>query len=133
MAAQAVRLATAEGALGAEDASCVARLAREALDPALAEEERRAQAGLRRCLFGNPFRPVALDPGWRTRDVLALAREAHGLALLGPGGAFEPARLHVLADALEEAGAPGELVGHLRGPGPHVPGCHAVDAALGRR
>jgi hypothetical protein len=35
--------------------------------------------------------------------------------------------------ALEESGATRELVGHLRGPGPHVRGCHVVDAVLGRQ
>jgi hypothetical protein len=39
----------------------------------------------------------------------------------------------VLADAIEESGhSDAELLGHLRGPGPHVRGCHAVDAILGR-
>jgi hypothetical protein len=33
----------------------------------------------------------------------------------------------VLADALEQAGATGELVAHLRGPGPHMRDCFAVD------
>ena len=36
------------------------------------------------------------------------------------------------ADALEEAGASEEALAHLRGPGPHVRGCHVVDACLGR-
>jgi hypothetical protein len=43
------------------------------------------------------------------------------------------ARLAILADMLEEAGcADAELLGHLRGPGPHVRGCGAVDALLGK-
>jgi hypothetical protein len=42
-------------------------------------------------------------------------------------------RLPVLADALEEAGCTDEtLLGHLRGPGPHVLGCWAVDLILGK-
>jgi hypothetical protein len=36
----------------------------------------------------------------------------------------------VLADALGEVGAPGELVAHLRSPGPHVRGCWPVDLCL---
>jgi hypothetical protein len=41
--------------------------------------------------------------------------------------------LPVLADLLEEAGCTdAALLGHLRGPGPHVLGCHALDAVLGR-
>ena len=41
-----------------------------------------------------------------------------------PEGTLDPQRLLVLADALEEAGcANAEVLGHLRGPGPHVRGC----------
>ena len=36
-------------------------------------------------------------------------------------------------DALEDAGAAGPLLDHLRGPGLHVRGCAGLDAALGRR
>ena len=46
-------------------------------------------------------------------------------------GAFD--RLPILADALEDAGGEaGELLEHLRGPGPHTRGCWAVDGALGK-
>ena len=42
-------------------------------------------------------------------------------------------RLAVLADAVEEAGGTdAALLGHLRGAGPHVRGCWAVDALLGK-
>ena len=45
--------------------------------------------------------------------------------------AFE--RLPVLADALEEVGCTdADLLSHLRGPGPHVRGCWALDAVLGK-
>jgi hypothetical protein len=41
--------------------------------------------------------------------------------------------LPILADALEEAGCSvKEMLDHLRGPGPHVRGCWAVDLLLGR-
>ena len=33
-----------------------------------------AQANLLRCIFGNPFRPVAVEPDWRTPAVVELAR-----------------------------------------------------------
>jgi hypothetical protein len=40
--------------------------------------------------------------------------------------------LAVLADALEEAGCDNaDLPVHLRGPGPHVRGCWALDLLLG--
>jgi hypothetical protein len=50
-----------------------------------------------------------------------------------PSGHLDAARLGVLADMLEEAGCSDpQLLGHLRSPGPHVRGCVAVDAVLGR-
>jgi hypothetical protein len=48
-------------------------------------------------------------------------------------GWLDNAPLNVLADALEEAGASGPLLEHLRSPGPHVRGCHALDAILDRK
>ena len=62
---------------------------------------------------------------------LLMARAAYEERFL-PSGELDPARLSVLADALEEAGAEGELLAHLRGPGPHVRGCWAVDLVLGK-
>jgi hypothetical protein len=39
----------------------------------------------------------------------------------------------LLGDALEDAGCTdAALLGHLRGPGPHVRGCWAVDLLLGK-
>jgi hypothetical protein len=81
-------------------------------------------------LVANPFRPVALDPSWRTPIVLALAQGAYEERIL-PAGTLEPDRLAVLADALEEAGCDNDdILSHLRGPGPHVRGCWVVDAIL---
>jgi hypothetical protein len=46
---------------------------------------------------------------------------------------FEPVRLHLFADALEDSGCTdAELLGHLRGPGPHVRGCWAEDLVPGK-
>jgi hypothetical protein len=88
-------------------------------------EERAAQAGLVRCIFGNPFRTVPIDPAWRTADVLRLAESIY------QERAFD--RLPILADLLEEAGATdAPLLAHLRGPGPHALGCHALDAVVGK-
>jgi hypothetical protein len=118
-----------------------------------------AQAGLLRCVAGNPFRAVTLPrpwvetpcpdcpPGapdencddcggsgterklgtcpWLTPTVLALAWRAYDERDFG--------LLPVLADALEDAGcADAELLAHLRGPGPHARGCHALDLVLGK-
>lgn len=61
-----------------------------------------------------------------------LAEAAYGHRA-GPAGTLDLDRLAVLADALLDAGCTdAELVGHLRGPGPHVRGCAVVDVVLGR-
>jgi hypothetical protein len=95
-------------------------------------EERRSQAGLLRCIIGNPFRPASLDPAWLTPTVTSLATVVYEERAL-PSGELDTARLAVLADALEEAGCDNaDVLGHLRGPGPHVRGCWAVDLLTGR-
>jgi hypothetical protein len=86
---------------------------------------------LLREVYGNPYCPVPLSPHWRTPDVTALARAAYDEGGL-PKGELDPVRLAILADALEEAGASGDLLEHLRSAGPHVRGCWALDLALGR-
>jgi hypothetical protein len=96
----------------------------------LIAKEMPAQANLLRCLF-SPFRPVAVDPAYRAPAVLSIARAAYDERHL-PSGHLDAARLLVLADALEEAGATdAALLAHLRSAGPHVRGCFAVDAILG--
>jgi hypothetical protein len=86
-------------------------------------------------MFGNPFRTVALDSTWllwKDGTVAQLARIAYEDRQL-PEGTLDPARLAALADALEDAGCTdADLLGHLRGPGPHVRGCWAVDLVLGK-
>jgi hypothetical protein len=89
-----------------------------------------AQASLLRDILSNPFRPVMLNPTWLTRTVTSLARAAYEDRRL-PSGELDPARLAVLADALEEAGCDNaDLLNHCRGPGPHIRGCWAVDLIL---
>jgi hypothetical protein len=64
--------------------------------------------------------------------VLKLAQAAYDNPLL-PSGLLDNTGLAVLADALEEAGCDNEdILSHLRGPGPHVSGCWAVDLLTGR-
>jgi hypothetical protein len=93
----------------------------------------REQVGLLRCLFGNPFRPVTPGPAWLTPTTRALAQAAYDERRL-PAGTLDPDRLAVLADALEEAGCTdAEVLGHLRGPGPHTRGCWVVDLVLGNK
>jgi hypothetical protein len=90
-------------------------------------------ATLLRDIFGNPFAaPRALDPRLLTPGVLALAQTAYDDRKL-PEGSLDPARLAVLADALEAAGCTdAELLAHLRSQGPHVRGCFAVDVVLAK-
>jgi hypothetical protein len=90
-------------------------------------------AGFLRDILGNPFRPAALDPSWLAWNggtLPKLAAAAYEDRRL-PEGTLDPVRLALVADALEDAGcADRELLGHLRGPGPHVRGCWAVDLLL---
>jgi len=93
---------------------------------------RKSQASLLRDIFGNPFRPVALDPAWRTPTATALATAAYEERSLS-AGTLDPARLAVLADALDDAGCTeAAILDHCRSPGPHVRGCFAVDLILGK-
>lgn len=106
------------GPLGNGDAYLVCRLfGREA--------GKRHQMALLRDLFGNPYRPVAFNPSWRTTDVLGLARSMYGSRNFSATS--------ILADALEEAGCDNaDILAHCRGDGPHVRGCWVVDSLLGK-
>jgi hypothetical protein len=89
--------------------------------------ERQTRCDLLRDIFGNPFRPVALGPAGPTPTVVSLAQAAYNERIM-PSGHLDPGRLAVLSDALEEADCPEQaILDHLRGPGPHVHGCWAVD------
>jgi hypothetical protein len=96
-------------------------------DGRTAGQERAGQCALLRDLF-SPFWPGALDPAvlaWHDGAARRLAEAIYA------SRRFED--LPVLADLLEEAGCcNADLLGHLRGPGPHVLGCHALDAVLGK-
>jgi hypothetical protein len=87
-------------------------------------------APLLRDIFGNPFRPLVVDRAWLPPTVVALAQAAYDELL--PSGELDRDRLLILADALEEAGATGEILDHLRSAGPHVRGCFVIDALLGK-
>jgi hypothetical protein len=78
-----------------------------------------------RDIFGNPFRPITLDPRWLTSSVLDLAGAIY------EERAFE--RVPILADALMDAGCENEdILDHCRGDGVHVRGCWVVDLLLGK-
>jgi hypothetical protein len=108
-------------------------------------------AGLLREIFGNPFRPIGLRHlgnalcrrcnGAGTRPGVYPPAPCPACSCVTPAAlpvarrAYEGrdfAALPVLADVLEEAGCEEEaLLTHLRGPGPHVAGCFALDLVLG--
>lgn len=106
----------------------------------------RAMAHALRCIIGNPFRPVKVSPAvyiphlgawdyssaesWLTPTVVSLATAAYDERT--DTGRLDPVRLAVLADAMEEAGAEGAILTHLRDPGPHWRGCWAIDALAGK-
>jgi hypothetical protein len=80
-------------------------------------------------VFGNPFRPVAVDPAWlawNNNTVLRMARVIYDDRRLR--------HLPVLADALEEAGCDNvDLLAHCRAAVEHVRGCWVTDALLGMK
>jgi hypothetical protein len=96
----------------------------------LAAEQSSEQVALLRDIFGNPFRPAKLAAAalsWNGGCVVKLATAIY------QERAFGPARMGVLADALEEAGlSDGDILSHCRGSGPHVLGCFVVDLVLGK-
>lgn len=76
-------------------------------------------------IFGNPFRPVMLDPEWRTTTAAALAEWIYA--------SRDFSAMPVLADALQDAGCNNaDVLDHCRGSGPHVRGCWVVELVLGR-
>jgi hypothetical protein len=115
---QAVMEASYEATPGQDEA----RVAAEA-----SAVEGRALARIALEVFGNPFRPVTIDPAWLAWSdgaALAIAREIDDAQRLD--------ELPYLADALTDAGCTEEpLLRHLR-EGGHVRGCWALDAILGR-
>jgi hypothetical protein len=89
------------------------------------DREGMAQCNLLRCIFGNPFRSMALDPAWLAPKVEFLAK------LIYEQRAFE--RMPVLAHALEQAGCNEEpILSHCLEPGEHTRGCWALDLVLGK-
>ncbi len=93
---------------------------------ALGAAEGKAQADLLRCIFGNPFRPVSIEPYWLTSTVVSLAE--------GIYAERDFARLPILGDALHDAGCDEpSMLAHCQCEGPHVRGCWLIDALTGRQ
>jgi hypothetical protein len=83
------------------------------------------QAALVHDIFRNPFRPVAFEPAWAQPTAVAVAQAIYD------GRCFED--MPILADALEDGGCnDADVLAHCRGAGPHVRGCWALDALLGK-
>jgi hypothetical protein len=102
------------------------RFERLAADATTAEA-RAALTEFVREIYGNPFRPPEIDPAWRVWNHGAVWRIAEQIVASG-----NFADVPILADALEDAGCTDEhLLGHCREERTHVPGCWALDAALG--
>jgi hypothetical protein len=96
------------------------------LQKELTKAEKKWQAIALRDLFGNPFRPVSVDPSWLTSDVVALATGIY------EERAFD--RMPILADALMDASCDNDdVLNHCRQPVEHVRGCWVVDLILGKR
>ena len=79
-----------------------------------------------RDIFGNPFRPVAFSPSWRTDTAVSLARQMYDSREFGA--------MPILADALQDAGCDNDdILAHCRDPQQtHVRGCWVVDLVLGK-
>ncbi len=94
-----------------------------------------AHSALIHDIFGNPFRPVARDLNWLAWNggtVTKIAKAIYDEREL-PSGHLDPARLAILADALEEAGCNDtDILAHCRSDGPHVRGCWLIDLLLGK-
>lgn len=128
MATRAVLMTLGGGFYHALDAADYARQSLPAPHGQAAIIEAREEA--EQCmLFQEIFGPrVFIDPLWRVANDHAVE---HLAELAYAEKAWE--LLPVLADALEDAGCNhAELLEHLRHGGPHVRGCWALDAVLGR-
>jgi hypothetical protein len=87
--------------------------------------ERREQAALVRCVFGNPFRPQPEVAALLTREIRDRAEAIYAER------AFD--RMPLLADALETSGcASADLIDHCRSACEHARGCWVLDLLLGR-
>jgi hypothetical protein len=112
-----------------------------AVEAARAAGEWRDEAGqcsLVRDFFGNPFRPLPPKRGkrkWKENLAAWLAWNDGTVRKIAQGVydncAFDS--IPILGDALEDAGCTEvAILAHLRGPGPHVRGCWALDLILGK-
>jgi hypothetical protein len=91
-----------------------------------AKGQRRIQCELLHDIFGNPFRPITINPAWQTSNVVSLAQAIYDHC------AFD--RMPSLADAHEDAGCTNsDILNPCRQPSEHVRGCWVVDLNLGKK
>ncbi|HEY2910781.1 MAG TPA: hypothetical protein VGI99_11070 [Gemmataceae bacterium] len=89
------------------------------------DDEQRLQFDLLHDVFGNPFRPIAFDPHWRTSTVAKLAEAMYD--------SRDFSTMPLLGDALQDAGCENsEILDHCRGGKLHIRGCWAIDLVLGK-
>jgi hypothetical protein len=128
----AVRIATTAAenrTLGWNAAQTAAETAGPALEAARRATSKAADADLLREVFGNPFRPLRIDPAWLRRNdgrVVQIAQAIYDERWFRD--------LPILADALEEAGcADADILAHCRNAGVHARGCWVLDGLLGKK
>jgi hypothetical protein len=126
------RLAAAQDVYRGRDYYCYEQYLLEANDnhptytgPVYAADSA-AYCDIIRDIFGNPFRPVAFDPAWRTSTAVAIAKQMYESRDFGA--------MPILADALQDAGCDNEdILNHCRDANQvHVRGCWVVDLVLGK-
>jgi hypothetical protein len=137
LAAHCAARPTASAEVIADEARQAARHAdlAELMGQVLAPETNTFQVQALRCIFGNPFRGMRIDPAWLSWHDTTIPKIA--LAIYEerelPSGHLDNSRLAILADALEDAGcADANILNHCRLPGEHVRGCWVVDLLLGK-
>lgn len=87
--------------------------------------EQKRQTPALRCIVGNPLRPVAFAPAWRTEHTVGIAAKVYEER--------DFAAMPILGDALEEAGCvEAGILTHCREPGVHVRACWVVDLLLSK-
>jgi len=89
------------------------------------EDEAKSQISLMRCIFGNPFRPVILDPAWLTPIVSERAQRIYDERVFD--------QMPLLAEALQATGCDDpEILNHCRNASEHAKGCWVIDLLLGK-
>jgi hypothetical protein len=116
-----VEVSASENAFG-QVAGEIQRFVSEGL---LKPREQAPAASLLRCILGNPFQHVAMDPRWRSSQVLSTAKSIYDEAVFD--------RLPQLAKELKNAGCRDtDILKHCRNQGPHVRGCWVIDQLLAK-